>query len=98
MTSIHIYNLISDPWVLQHHYTSLEKKIETLNACWSDIHIYVPLTFGGLLQDGVLVTNQALQKSGQPVIQKAEELQTTRSTLCNLSATIDHLQTCLPGK
>ncbi|XP_072177951.1 exocyst complex component 6B-like [Diadema setosum] len=48
------------------------------------------------LKDGVLTTNQALQKSGQPVIEKAEELQMTRSKLRNIMATIDHLQTCLP--
>ncbi|XP_063963587.1 exocyst complex component 6B-like isoform X12 [Lytechinus pictus] len=48
------------------------------------------------LKDGVLQTNQALQKSGNPVIEKAEELQTTRSMLRNITATVDHLQTCLP--
>lgn len=48
------------------------------------------------LKDGVLQTNQSLQKSGSPVIEKAEELHTTRTTLRNITATVDHLQTCLP--
>ncbi|XP_030842030.1 exocyst complex component 6B isoform X2 [Strongylocentrotus purpuratus] len=48
------------------------------------------------LKDGVLQTNQSLQKSGNPVIEKAEELHTTRTTLRNITATVDHLQTCLP--
>ena len=51
-----------------------------------------------ILQEGVLSTNKALQRSGQPVIQQADELDKTRRTQRNIIATVENLQLCLPGE
>ncbi|XP_072027569.1 exocyst complex component 6B-like isoform X2 [Amphiura filiformis] len=48
------------------------------------------------LKEGVLSTNKALQRSGQPVIQQADELDKTRRTQRNIVATVENLQLCLP--
>ncbi|XP_071827649.1 exocyst complex component 6-like isoform X2 [Apostichopus japonicus] len=48
------------------------------------------------LKKEVLDTNEALQRSGQPVVKQANELQKARKVLLNIAATTEHLQTCLP--
>ncbi|XP_071792572.1 exocyst complex component 6B-like isoform X2 [Asterias amurensis] len=48
------------------------------------------------LKEEILNTNRALQRSGLPVIQQAEELEKTRKMHRNIVATVEHLQLCLP--
>ncbi len=48
------------------------------------------------LKEEILNTNRALQRSGMPVIQQAEELEKTRKMHRNIVATVEHLQLCLP--